>query len=77
MNYFSKQLNTYLGQKFQIVTQPGPGVMKFNVAMVDADAATPVLRSLSMIVPQAHRRGQSQISGNRHIPVRRWRTSRG
>jgi hypothetical protein len=23
VNYFSQQLNTYLGQKFQIVTQPG------------------------------------------------------
>ncbi|MDD5322585.1 MAG: DUF3313 domain-containing protein [Methylococcales bacterium] len=53
-NYFSQQLNKELGQKFQIVTQPGPGVMKIDVAIVDAEAATPVLRSISMIVPQAH-----------------------
>jgi hypothetical protein len=54
VNYFSQQLNKYLGQKFQIVTQPGPGVMTVDVAIVDAEAATPVLRSISMIVPQAH-----------------------
>ncbi len=54
VNYFSQQLNKELGQKFQIVTQPGPGVMKLNVAITDAEAATPVLRSISMIIPQAH-----------------------
>jgi hypothetical protein len=54
VNYFSQQLNKELGQKFQIVTQPGPGVMKLDIAITDAEAATPVLRSISMIVPQAH-----------------------
>jgi hypothetical protein len=54
VNYFSQQLNKELGQKFQIVTQPGPGVMKLDFALVDAEAATPVLRSISMIIPQAH-----------------------
>ena len=77
VNYFSQQLNKELGQKFQIVTQPGPGVMKIDVAIVDAEAATPVLRSISMISPAGAYAVQSQISGNRHLPVRRWRTSRG
>ena len=54
VNYFSQQLNAQLGQKFQIVNLPGPGVMKLDVALTDAEAATPVLRSISMIVPQAH-----------------------
>lgn len=54
VNYFSQQLNKDLGQKFQVVTQPGPGVMKVDVAIVDATSATPVLRSISMIIPQAH-----------------------
>ena len=54
VNYFSQQLKEKLGEKFQIVNQPGPGVMKIDVALTDADAATPVLRSISMIVPQAH-----------------------
>jgi hypothetical protein len=54
VNYFSQQLKEKLGQKFEIVSQPGPGVMKLDVALIDAEAATPVLRSISMIVPQAH-----------------------
>jgi hypothetical protein len=54
VNYFSQQLKEQLGQKFEIVNQPGPGVMKLDVAITDAEAATPVLRSISMIVPQAH-----------------------
>ena len=53
VNYLSQQLNTQLGQKFEIVHQPGPGVMKLDAAIVDASSATPVLRSISMIVPQA------------------------
>ncbi len=54
VNYFSQQLNEQLGKKFTIVNQPGPGVMKLAVAMTDAESATPGLRSISMIVPQAH-----------------------
>lgn len=54
VNYFSQQLREQLGEKFQIVDQPGPGVMKLTVAMTDAETATPVLRSISMFVPQAH-----------------------
>ena len=53
VNYLSQQLNMQLGQKFEIVHQPGPGVMKLDAAIVDASSATPVLRSISMIVPQA------------------------
>lgn len=54
VNYFSQQLREQLGKKFTIVDQPGPGVMKLTVAMTDAETATPVLRSISMFVPQAH-----------------------
>ncbi|UOA09382.1 DUF3313 domain-containing protein [Methylobacter sp. S3L5C] len=54
VNYLSQQLKEQLGQKFEIVDQPGPGVMKFDAALTDAEAATPGLRSISMIVPQAH-----------------------
>ncbi|MGZ8152543.1 MAG: DUF3313 domain-containing protein, partial [Methylovulum sp.] len=54
VNYFSQQLKARIGEKMQIVDQPGPGVMKLTVAMTDAEAATPGLRSISMIVPQAH-----------------------
>lgn len=54
VNYFSQQLKEKLGEKFEIVSQAGPGVMKLDVALTDAETATPVLRSISMIVPQAH-----------------------
>lgn len=54
VNYFSQQLQEQLGKQFTIVQQAGPGVMKIDAAMTDAEAATPVLRSVSMIVPQAH-----------------------
>jgi hypothetical protein len=54
VNYFSQQLNEQLAKKFTVVTQPGPGVLKLSVAITDAETATPMLRSVSMIIPQAH-----------------------
>ncbi|MEI6336875.1 MAG: DUF3313 domain-containing protein, partial [Methylococcaceae bacterium] len=54
VNYASQQFKEQLGQKFQIVDQAGPGVMKIGVALTDAESATPGLRSISIIVPQAH-----------------------
>lgn len=53
VNYLYQQLNTQLGQKFEMVNQPGPGVLKLDAALVDMSSATPVLRSITMIVPQA------------------------
>jgi len=53
VNYLFQQLNTQLGQKFEIVYQPGPGVMKLDTALVDMSSATPMLRTITMIVPQA------------------------
>jgi hypothetical protein len=49
--YFSKVLNEQLSKKFQVVDQPGPGVMAVSVAMIDATTATPGLRSLSVTEP--------------------------
>jgi len=53
INFLHQQLYDQLGQKYQMVSEPGPGVMRLQVALVDTEAATPVLRSVSMIVPQA------------------------
>lgn len=53
VNFFQQTLTEQLGKKFKVVDQPGPGVMTMTVALTDADSATPVLRSISMIVPQA------------------------
>ena len=49
--YFSKVLEEQLSKKFQVVNQPGPGVMAISVALEDATTATPVLRSLSLVEP--------------------------
>lgn len=54
VNYFQQQLKGEVGKKFELVDQPGPGVLKVAAALTDAEAATPMLRSISMIVPQAH-----------------------
>ena len=51
-DYFNKALNEELAKKYQIVDEPGPGVVKVQVAILDAEAATPGLRSISMAIPQ-------------------------
>jgi hypothetical protein len=42
-----------LGKNFTVVDQPGPGVLKLSVALTDASSATPGLRSVSVVIPQA------------------------
>jgi hypothetical protein len=46
-------LKTDLGQSFALVDQPGPDVLTMRVALMDATTATPGLRGISVIVPQA------------------------
>jgi hypothetical protein len=50
---FQKSLTDALAKRYQVVDQSGPGVMRLQVALLDADAATPGLRSLTMVIPQA------------------------
>jgi Protein of unknown function (DUF3313) len=52
-NFLQEQLYDQLGKKFQMVNEPGEGVMRFQVALVDAESATPILRTVSMVIPQA------------------------
>jgi Protein of unknown function (DUF3313) len=52
-NYFDKVLIKDLGKNFTIVDQPGPGVTKLSVALTDATSAIPVLRTISLVSPQA------------------------
>jgi Protein of unknown function (DUF3313) len=51
--YFYNSLKTNLQKSFTLVNQPGPGVMRLQVALMDATTATPVLRSISVVIPQA------------------------
>jgi hypothetical protein len=52
-DYFYRVLRERLGQRFQLVDEPGPGVMRLHAALTDVEAATPGLRTVSTIVPQA------------------------
>jgi hypothetical protein len=52
-DYFYEALMQQFGEHFEIVQRPGPGTMRLHVGITDATAATPVLRSVSMLVPQA------------------------
>ena len=53
-NYFHQELEKQLQTKFKVVTTPQPDAIRIQVAVVNADTATPILRSFSMIIPQAH-----------------------
>lgn len=65
-SYAYNQLKQNLEKYFTIVDQPGPGVLVIRVALMDATAATPGLRSASVIIPQARLLNglQSMASGS-------------
>jgi len=49
---FYKNLHDALGTRYRVVDGAGPGVMKVEVVLLDAEAATPGVRSVTMVVPQ-------------------------
>jgi Protein of unknown function (DUF3313) len=52
--YFYNSLKTNLPQQgFMLVDQPGPGVLRLQVALMDATTVVPGLRTISVVVPQA------------------------
>ncbi|HEX4211038.1 MAG TPA: DUF3313 domain-containing protein [Candidatus Binataceae bacterium] len=53
ITYFHNQLHEVLQKNFTMVDQPGPGVLVLYVALINATTATPVLRSISVVIPQA------------------------
>jgi hypothetical protein len=50
---FQKSLTDAMATKYQVVDQAGPGVARVQAAILDAEAATPGLRTISMVIPQA------------------------
>jgi hypothetical protein len=52
-NFTAQALQQQLAKKFTVASEPGPGTMRLQVALMDASGATPVLRSVSMLIPQA------------------------
>jgi hypothetical protein len=53
IDFFHAELEKNLSAKLPVVQEPGPGVMSVQVALVDAESSTPVMRSISMALPQA------------------------
>lgn len=52
-SYFYNRLKTDLEKSnFTVVNQPGPDTMTLTVALVSVSAATPGLRSVSLLIPQ-------------------------
>jgi Protein of unknown function (DUF3313) len=49
---FQQSLTEALATKYQVVDQPAPGTVQLQVVILDAEAATPGLRSVSMVIPQ-------------------------
>jgi uncharacterized protein DUF3313 len=52
-NYLYQALVKAIGAKSPLADKPGPGVMRLQVGIKDVEGATPVLRTVSMVVPQA------------------------
>jgi hypothetical protein len=52
-SYYYHALEMNLSKTFTVVNQPGPGVMAVRVALTNATTATPVLRTISVVIPQA------------------------
>src|SRR5260221_12115299 len=52
-SYYYHALEQDISRNFTIVNAPGQGVMTVRVALTDATTATPVLRTISVVIPQA------------------------
>ena len=52
-NFLYATLEQELAKQFQLVDQDGPDVMQLQLALIDVAAATPGLRTITMVIPQA------------------------
>ena len=50
-SYFYNKLREDLQKHFTVVEAPGPGVLRLQTALTDATTATPVLRTVTVVVP--------------------------
>ncbi|MCL5270822.1 MAG: DUF3313 domain-containing protein [bacterium] len=53
VDYFDATIRNQLGGKYQFVTHPGPGVMRFRIALTEADPAIVPLDVISSVLPPA------------------------
>ena len=75
-NLFYKNLHEALAKRYQVVDEAGPGVVKVEVALLDAEAATPGARSITMVVPQLRVLSAGYAARGGKIPVLRGRPGR-
>ena len=54
IDFLQQKIVEAASKYYEVVTKPGPGVMRIDVALSDATSATPMLRSISVLYPQAH-----------------------
>ena len=52
-NFLYATLEQEMTKQFQVSDQDGPDVMQLQIALIDTAAATPVLRTITMAIPQA------------------------
>ncbi len=50
-NYFTAALYSKLKERFTVVREPGPGVLKLRVALTDADQSEVLLDTISTVMP--------------------------
>ncbi len=64
--YFYNAIKTDLQKNYTVVDSTGPDVLTLRVALMDATTAVPVLRSVSVIVPQVKiiNMAQSLVTGS-------------
>lgn len=51
VDYFAASLREQLGKEYPLVDQPGPGVLRFRVAMTDMKGSKVMLDTISTLVP--------------------------
>jgi hypothetical protein len=65
---FQQSLTDALAAKYQVVDQPTPGTVQLQVVILDAEAATPGLRSVSLVIPQARLLGTGYYAASGRYP---------
>ena len=69
-SYFYDSLQQNLQKNLAVVEQPGPGVVTFAVAIINAEAVTLGLRSVSLVIPQARILNYAQSLATGHAAFR-------
>ncbi len=74
-----KSMNDKLGEKFKIVKEPGPGVIKLRMALTEAKGARVAMNTVTTVIPQLRAGVDARRARNRYCGARgrRERGTRG